>query len=979
MATGDTRSTFVSPVLVGRDDLLELTDRSLDAARGGSGRLLLLAGEAGIGKSRLLGTIARRAGIAGIPRLAAAAFPGDVELAGGLLLDLARDLGRHAEPAGAPEAGRRLETRLVGDDRADGEGDAHRRRRLLVLDVVDLLAGLPSDGPLVILLEDIHWADDLSLEVLAQLARRLGDLPVLVVATYRSDEVFGRVPMREWRTRLLTGRLADEVQLPRLTAGEIATMAGAVLGQATPVPADIVEALELRSDGIPLHVEEFLAALDPVDPSGGRLRTQTVPATLAEAVIRRAESLSPEERKVADAAAIVGREFDLPLLAEVTGLDEAVVDAALRDLVDRHFIVRTSGDERFDFRHALIRDALHDAVPDTVRHDLHRRIAIAATGRPEIGGEAFLSMHYAGARMGPEAYRLARSAGRRAAGLSSHREAVELFDRVLRFTPVDAAPEERAANLADYAAESAALDDNVAADEAYRTARSLLEAAGDPVGAAALSGPHVAVRHLLGDDLETRVAMLSDSLAAIDAAGAPAVDATRASLEAALAAAYMLDRRLDEAIEHGERATSIARELGDVTADINASTTLGATFVFAGRMDEGWRLLEAAVERARELGMEVEAARGFRMIATSASVLVEYDRAAAWLREGLEYARRVELWNHHHYMAGHLAHVSWATGDWDLARALAEQALADGRGGITTRITCLHVLGFVALGRGEWPDAGAFLEEARELGQRMAELQRLAPARWGLAELALQEGDHATAARLSEEALVASERVRDAAYAFPFLVTGTRAQLGLGDPHAAEQWVERVTARLADRSIPGTFPAIDHGRGLVELARGSTGRARASLEAAAAGWHERRRAWEGTTVLIDLARCAIRSNRRADAARHAAAARDAAARLGATPLVTEAEGVLRSLRRRDAAAEPWAPLTAREFAVARLVSDGLTNAAIGERLEIAPKTVAAHIEHILAKLAVGRRAEIAAWTATRPVLHSGPHGDDREE
>jgi DNA-binding CsgD family transcriptional regulator len=396
-------------------------------------------------------------------------------------------------------------------------------------------------------------------------------------------------------------------------------------------------------------------------------------------------------------------------------------------------------------------------------------------------------------------------------------------------------------------------------------------------------------------------------------------------------------------------------------------------------MDEGWVLLEGAVARARELGLEVEAARGFRMIATSASVLVEYDRAAAWLREGLEYARRVELWNHHHYMAGHLAHVSWATGDWDLARALAEQALADGRGGITTRITCLHVLGFVAVGRGEWPDAQAVLEEARELGQRMAELQRLAPALWGLAELALRQGDHAAAAHLSEEALVASERRRDAAYAFPFLVTGTRAHLGLGDPTAAERWAERVAARPVDRNIPGTLPAIDHGRGLVELARGSTGRARASLEAAATGWGERRRTWEGTTILIDLARCAIRSNRRSDAARHAAGARDAAVRLGATPLVEEAEGVLRSLRRRDSAAEPWAPLTAREFAVARLVSEGLTNAAIGERLEIAPKTVAAHVEHILAKLGVGRRAEIAAWTATRPVLHSGPHGDDREE
>jgi hypothetical protein len=129
----------------------------------------------------------------------------------------------------------------------------------------------------------------------------------------------------------------------------------------------------------------------------------------------------------------------------------------------------------------------------------------------------------------------------------------------------------------------------------------------------------------------------------------------------------MLDRRLDEAILHGERATALALELGDAPAEVNASTTLGAVFVFAGRMDEGWRLLESAIGRARQAKLEAEAARAYRMIGTSASVLVEYDRAERWLREGIEYSRRAELWNHHHDMSNHLAHVAWATGDRRLA------------------------------------------------------------------------------------------------------------------------------------------------------------------------------------------------------------------------------------------------------------------------------------------------------------------------
>jgi DNA-binding CsgD family transcriptional regulator len=367
------------------------------------------------------------------------------------------------------------------------------------------------------------------------------------------------------------------------------------------------------------------------------------------------------------------------------------------------------------------------------------------------------------------------------------------------------------------------------------------------------------------------------------------------------------------------------------------------------------------------------------MIGTSASVLVEYDRAERWLREGIEYSRRAELWNHHHYMSSHLAHVAWATGDWPTAQSLAAHALADGRGGITTRITCLHVLGFVALGRGDWPSAASSLEEARRLGHQMGELQRLSPALWGLAEAARLRGDNAGAAELCESALEASARVGDAAYLFPFLVTGCRALLGLGDPGGAERWVERVAAALEERGIPGTLPAIDHGRGLIFLAAGATGRARESLERAAAGWRERRRAWEAGWAMLDLARCAARSNQKAVAARIATRARDEATRLGSGPLRVAAEAVLETTGRRGEAGEVWAPLSAREFEVARHVAAGLTNREIGGELDVAPKTVAAHIEHILAKLGVGRRAEIATWVASVRVLHSRPHGEDREE
>ena len=238
-------------------------------------------------------------------------------------------------------------------------------------------------------------------------------------------------------------------------------------------------------------------------------------------------------------------------------------------------------------------------------------------------------------------------------------------------------------------------------------------------------------------------------------------------------------------------------------------------------------------------------------------MLVEYDRAERWLAAGIDYAERVELWNHRRYMAAHLAHVQWAVGRWELADRTAEHALADGRGGITTRITAEHVLGYLAMGRGEWARAGELLGDALRQGEAMAELQRLSPALWGLAETALLRGDHEAAIALCDRGQEASDRVGDAAYLFPFLVTGVRARLAGPGPGEAERWLAEVAGALAARSIPGTLVAVDHGRGLLELARGDLPAARAALDRAAAGWAERRRFWEGTWARLDQARCAL--------------------------------------------------------------------------------------------------------------------------
>ena len=249
--------------------------------------------------------------------------------------------------------------------------------------------------------------------------------------------------------------------------------------------------------------------------------------------------------------------------------------------------------------------------------------------------------------------------------------------------------------------------------------------------------------------------------------------------------------------------------------------TLGSVLVFVGRMDEGWSQLELATRRATELGLEAEAARGYRMIGSSASTLVEYDRAEQWLREGIEYASRTEQWNHRHYMASHQTHVWWCQGRWDEADLAAQLALTEAEGGITTRITALHVAGFVAMGRGHLDSAATALDEARAVGEEMGELQRFSPALWGLAECAVLRQDHATAVALTEAGYDASHAVADAANLFPFLVTGTRARLAQQDAAGAQEWADKVSADLLARGIPGTLPGIDHAAGLHPAGRRS--------------------------------------------------------------------------------------------------------------------------------------------------------------
>ncbi|MEO5918434.1 MAG: AAA family ATPase [Candidatus Limnocylindrales bacterium] len=958
----DRHMSLVCPVLVGRDSSLAFADARLASAGLGEGGIVFLGGEAGVGKTRLLGSIERRAAARGFRNVRGGTYPGDIEVAGAVLLDLARAMRR--QPA-MEAIGAAIEARLTDAAEATRGGDAHRRRRLLTLDLAAMLASLAEAGPAVIALEDLHQADDLTFETLTTLAQQIATIPLLIVGTYRSDELYPRAPIREWRSHLLTKRLAQEVRLDRLTLEASATMVALILGLDGPPPAAFVDQVFRRTDGIPLHVEELLGMLT-TSGSGEPLSVPDldVPDTLDAAILDRMGHRSAAARQIAACGAVIGRSFELDLLAATLDTDAAALGSSLAELADHFVLSESQASGRYGFRHGLICDAIYAQIPAAERRNLNSKVADAAA-RQGAFSDAFLSSHFERAGRPADAYESALRAAVAATQLSSHREAFQLYERVARNLPPDLDPAARAVILEGHARSATACDANAVAADALERAHVAWHAADRPIEAATTIPALVEVRHLLGDSLELRAARLRDALDALETVPESRErDRARGRALAGLAAAYMLDRRLDESLEFGSAARQIATLADDIDTELHATVTVGVCLVFEGRTADGWALLESAIARAQAANLEGEAARAYRMLGSSASAVAEYERAEHWLREGIDYAARVEAWNHRHYMAAHLGHVLWATGRWASAEEIAEHALADGRGGITTKVAALHALGFVALGRGDADVARTRLVEALEIGDRMQELQRTAPALWGLAELDLQLGDPAAAIEKCERGRAASGEVEDAAYLVWFLVTGTRALLAVRDPGGAAEWIEATVDVLERRGLAGTIPAIAHARGLVALAGGSTGQARELLRAAIAGWESLNRAWEGGAAQVDMAECELRTNRLAESVRWAGRGRDAASALGSPPLAAQAQAVLKRARASHPTDAPWAPLTAREFEVARLVAEGGTNPSIAGELGLSPRTVGSHIEHIMAKLGAERRSEIAAWATT---------------
>ena len=849
---------LLSPLLVGRDDLLNLADRRLAEAAEGNGQLLLLAGQAGVGKSRLLQVILRKARTSGFKVARADLAPQDLLVPLGSILDLVRTMRM---TAGFRELGDDVFTRRDG-----GASDSLATRRLLVHDVAERIIDA-IDGPALLAFEDIQWADELSLEVIGDLARLIRDRPILLIAAYRIDELPIGSIHREWRARLLSQRFAEEARLEPLTYEQTALVTTLILDTGLPAPRDVVDAVYQRTDGIPLHIEELLGALGEAARSDDRaIRNAKVPETIEDAILARVARLSPEARAVASAGAVIGRCFMPDVLAGVMDKPVADLDGALEELTANAFLFSFGvvDEGYYDFRHQLLRDALYRSVPAADLRRLHARAG--EFGAALIGADVIhASVHFERAGLRAEAYRTALEGARAASAVSSRRESYELYRRAVANAPADLAPAELASLYAAMSEAAAAMDQSEVAMATSEAARGYFLAAGDPTMAAEQLMFQAMMKNRDARPMAERNALLEQARAEIDAQRVTTDrEIVRGEILLVQAINDVWAGRLDVAQAQLEEGLEIARAVADESLEMDAQYFLNYADAVRSRSGGGLARVIDTARRARDAGYEATGVTAYRNASIMAVRLMDYDGARNSLREGLRYADEIEQSYCRRLMAATSAMIAWTSGDWASAVSLAEMELVE-RGSMRGSLGSRDALGFVAFGRGDVNRARTLLGDSLAVGRDSGEIALVLPALWGLAETALVAGEPAAAIDLCREALEAATAAQERGLLVPFVVTGVRAHLAAQRPDEAERWAERIASALGDWGGPADV-AQQHAAGLLSLAAGSSVAARGAFESAVDGWEAIGRIWESTWARLDLVAALVRANRHVDAA-----------------------------------------------------------------------------------------------------------------
>jgi len=942
-----------SPVFVGRTAELAALDDALARAQGGTATTILIAGEAGIGKSRLLAEFSARAEARGTRTLVGNCI----------------ELGDGALPHAAPSAIlRRLEHQLapgaleavLGPAR-DAAGTADQARLLEL--ALGVLGRLGEHGPVVVAVEDLHWADRSTRDLLAFLIRNLRDEPIVLVATYRTDDVHRAHPLRPWLEAHAAS--VDRIELERLDGAQLGALVAAIRG--SPPPPALARALLARCDGNPFLAEELLAA-------GGT----ALPESLRAALLVRVERLSDAAQTALRAAACAGQRVPHRLLAAATRLGADELEDGLGAAVGHHVLVR-SGADAYAFRHALVREAVYADVLPGERARLHGAIAAALEAAPELASAgpaaeaAERAHHWRAAHRLDAALAASVEAGERAAGVAAFHEAqreleyaLDVWDRVPDApgrAGVDR-PEltRRAAEAAHLAADH---------DRAIALARdAAAQLAGQPER-------HGLALERLGRFLWVagRTGAAADAYReAVAALPAEPPTAARARVVAAEGQLLMLAGHARAAIARCEDALAVARAVGARAEEGEARNTIGACLAGLGEHAAAEASLRAALAIARQLGRPDDVARAYVNLSDCVDQAGRIEAAAALALEGAEAAAALGAGTGYHGMLlAEAGQRAFRAGRWDDAEALARRALALRPGGLVDG-AARTTLGELAAARGDLDAAGACFGAARERSAQVGSAMWSGPAAAGAAELALARGDPGAARATLDEALAAAAGEEFPFYTARLHAVAVRAEADLagsarlaGDAaavRAAGARGEALAARIRAQAAAAPAPELELHAALcdAELTRLARTPDPAAWAAVAARADRLGTPLPGAYARLRQAEAALTRGRRTEAVAPLTEAASTAGRLGAAVLAAE----LRALARRGridvgpAGDDDELELTARERDVLRLVAAGHTNREIGAELYMSPKTASVHVSRILRKLGVRGRVEAAA-------------------
>ncbi|MGH9188189.1 MAG: helix-turn-helix transcriptional regulator [Acidimicrobiales bacterium] len=918
----------LSPVMVGRSAELDRLTRML--VSGGGPEVAVVGGEAGVGKTRLVQELIARVP-PGTRVLAGQADPGSLGRPLEMLLDAV---------SGQPG---------VDEDLLADVADRSRRSDERVLAGVELVRKVAAGLPVVVVFEDLHWADSESIALFERLADPEGE-PVLLVGTYRPDALTRRHPAGELLPRLERRHSVTHLRLDRLSPSDVGAFLASVYGR--PPTYRVVEALHSRTGGNPFFLEELLAA------AGGRaagadveqLMSQPLPWTLAEVIRGQLDDLQPHERRVAEAAAVLGRKIPFDLLATVTRTTEDELIDVLRTLVERGLMVETEADV-FSFRHALAREAIESALLGRERRRLHQAAldALREAGSIDFAAQA---RHAYGAGRFDDMVAAAREGALRYLELGSSFQALLLAE--LALSEIDADLDLLA--LASRAAWLAGLLDDAGDHTTHwlDTARRV----GDIEGETAALQLQVRLAFEGGD-----LAGMASATNAVEATLDRLPEEARGRAMATLAQSYMLRDNCEEACRWADLAMTIADKLDLPDLRVAALVEKGSAIIMRpGRGPEGGELLLTVAEEAERLGEHLLASRAFNNVVWHARSRLDLTEVRGWVERMRDHAERAG------YDSGAGA---------GYAQTLAEMAAYEGD--LDAAIARLD--------EGRRRDRG-YIGHGKGLSYTVAQ-----------AGFALEAGDLEAAARYTAEAKPPVEKSRIAVAGLDFNLACRRgdldaardaladliAVLGTGPDEVARMFDTQTAHDLVSPALKAGLDP-DELRPLVERARdwaydpltadkpwarmlhAQLAEAEGRVDAALEGYEhavehlpmnfECRPSHRGTAH-VGAARCLITLGRLDDARVHAAEARRLLARWRGWR-VEELEAIERRLRLGEPVSGSDA-LTPREREVVVLVAEGLTNAQLAGRMYISPKTAAVHVSNILAKLGMESRAEVAAW------------------